>query len=65
MSWFKAFVERGFGSAASKWLGEGIPCETLRVGGGWEKGRVRIRLEFVPDEPTPEAFDAVRSPSEQ
>nr|WP_269144833.1 KGK domain-containing protein [Nostoc sp. WHI] len=40
----------------SQWFVEkGIPCEILRTaGGGWQKGRFRIRLEFVPD--NPEAF---------
>lgn len=37
-----------------KWLREGKDCEFLRIGGnGWQKGKVRIRLnlEFCPDEP--------------
>jgi hypothetical protein len=30
----------------------GMPCEILRVsGGGWQKGKLRFRLEFIPDEP--------------
>ncbi|MBH8577955.1 hypothetical protein I8752_34345 [Nostocaceae cyanobacterium CENA369] len=31
---------------------EGCKCEILRTtGGGWQKGRFRIRLEFIPDDP--------------
>ena len=34
---------------------EGCKCEVLLVkGGGWQKGRFRFRLEFIPD--NPEAF---------
>jgi hypothetical protein len=35
---------------------KGLDCQVLRVsGGGWQKGRIRFRLEFVPDEPPPQA----------
>lgn len=37
-----------------KWFSEGKDCEILRIGGkGWEKGKLRIKLtlEFDPDEP--------------
>ncbi|MEH2123721.1 KGK domain-containing protein [Nostoc sp.] len=39
-----------------QWFAEqGLSCEILRtVGGGWQKGRFRFRLEFIPDKP--EAF---------
>ncbi|TAF09394.1 MAG: hypothetical protein EAZ77_05125 [Nostocales cyanobacterium] len=38
------------------WDEAGIECEILQVsGGGWRKGRVRISLEFIPDEPQQEA----------
>jgi hypothetical protein len=33
---------------------QGIDCEALRFGSnGWQKGRIRLCLEFCPDEPTP------------
>ncbi|MBD2418427.1 hypothetical protein H6G54_12110 [Anabaena cylindrica FACHB-243] len=33
-------------------LEKGISCEILRTkGGGWQKGRLRFKLEFIPDEP--------------
>ncbi len=36
-------------------FGDGVTCEVLKIGakGGWKKGKVRIRvsLEFCPDEP--------------
>ncbi|UBF27017.1 KGK domain-containing protein [Kovacikia minuta CCNUW1] len=36
------------------WFGEGLACEALRFGNrGWQRGRVRIRLEFCPDESAP------------
>lgn len=37
-----------------KWLGEGVDCATLKFGAkGWQKGKVRIKIsmEFCPDEP--------------
>lgn len=30
---------------------QGISCEVLRPGAKWQKGKVRITLEFCPDEP--------------
>jgi hypothetical protein len=34
----------------------GIECEALRFGStGWQKGRIRLCLEFCPDEPNPQA----------
>ncbi len=45
----------------NRWLGEGVDCETLKFGAkGWQKGKVRIRvsLEFCPDEPEVEETSA-------
>ncbi|GAP93518.1 KGK domain-containing protein [Leptolyngbya sp. NIES-2104] len=35
------------------WFDEGLECEALRFnsGTGWQRGRVRIRLEFAPAKP--------------
>jgi KGK domain len=34
------------------WFSDGLPCESLRFNGsGWQRGRVRIRLEFLPANP--------------
>lgn len=36
------------------WLVEGVECEVLKIGSpGWQKGKVKLRvtLEFYPDEP--------------
>jgi hypothetical protein len=34
------------------WFGDGLECEALRFGsGGWQRGKVRIRLEFTPLKP--------------
>ena len=50
MHWFKQIA----GGAGEAWTGEGVDCEDLSsAGGGWQTGKVRIRLEFVPDEPEP------------
>ncbi len=45
-------------SISSDWFEEGIECEFLKAstGGGWQKGKIRVRefslhLEFVPDVP--------------
>ena len=32
------------------WFAEGMPCRILRAGSGWQKGRVRVSLEFYPDD---------------
>ncbi|MBW4474521.1 MAG: KGK domain-containing protein [Stenomitos rutilans HA7619-LM2] len=43
------------------WFGEGLPCEALRFGTpGWQRGRVRIRLEFVPETSKPKMLDVPR-----
>ena len=35
--------------ASEGWFSGGLDCETLKInGGGWQRGRVRIRLEFLP-----------------
>lgn len=44
----------------SHWV-QGIDCELLKAGApGWKKGRVRIRIEveFIPDEPEVAASEA-------
>ena len=47
-----------------RWLGEGVSCETLKPGGYWQKGKVRLKitLEFCPDEPIqpPSPLDDLR-----
>jgi hypothetical protein len=58
-------------SVADSWLGEGAECEFLRAsdGGGWQKGKIRIRFEINPDvlepELDPEQSDAVLSPTSE
>jgi hypothetical protein len=35
----------------NEWLDTGVECEVLKMDGhGWQKGKVRISLEFIPDE---------------
>lgn len=45
------------------WFGEGLDCEALRFGKqGWQRGRVRIRLEFCPDRPPKLLNESRREP---
>jgi hypothetical protein len=44
------FVEQRANIAAKVWKGDGIRCRVLQVNGQWKEGRVRISLEFIPDE---------------
>ncbi len=36
------------------WGSEGVECEVLSPGKDWRKGKVRVTLEFLPDEPETE-----------
>ncbi len=37
------------------WFSDGLECEALRFNSqGWQRGRVRLRLEFSPDGPRPQ-----------
>jgi hypothetical protein len=36
---------------SKEWFDEGVGCEVLNLDRGWQKGKVRITLEFCPDEP--------------
>lgn len=54
-----------------QWFHDGIDCETLKIGAkGWQKGKIKIRviLEFCPDEPeveqTPQNNESEISPPE-
>jgi hypothetical protein len=42
-------------SPRTQWfVGQGLKCQVLRTHGrGWRQGRVRFRLEFIPDKPDP------------
>ncbi len=42
---------QGQGQAKDMLLGEGLECEVLRPGSNWQKGKVRLSLEFCPNEP--------------
>ncbi|MBW4480342.1 MAG: hypothetical protein KME54_26770 [Tolypothrix brevis GSE-NOS-MK-07-07A] len=45
------FVQYKANIAAKVWMGDGVRCRVLQAGsGGWKEGRVRISLEFIPDE---------------
>ena len=39
---------------AEAWAANGVNCKLLLAeGGGWQKGKIRIRFEFVPEKVTP------------
>lgn len=42
---------QGGGTAKAMLLGEGLPCEVLKSCSNWQKGKVKLHLEFCPDEP--------------
>ena len=47
------------GRLPSIWFEQGVTGEVLNAnqGGGWKKGTIRIRFEFIEDEPSPESPD--------
>ena len=38
-------------SKFKKWLSEGVPCEILSPNQNWQTGKIKISLQFIPDEP--------------
>ncbi|MGL4881719.1 MAG: KGK domain-containing protein [Waterburya sp.] len=34
-----------------KWIVEGVPCKLLSPNQSWQKGKVKICLQFIPDQP--------------
>lgn len=56
---FKGGIPRPDGDS---WLSQGIDCEILKPGKTWRKGKVRIRisLEFSPDESIDSPLDDIR-----
>jgi KGK domain len=62
----KSYVEKaiaGWSEEKNDWFTDrGIDCEALRFGSkGWQKGRIRLSLEFCPDEPEMSAIGASNS----
>ncbi len=48
-----------------KWFDDGINCEILKIGAkGWQKGKIKIKvtLEFCPDEPEIEEAPEITQP---
>lgn len=44
-------IKGNFGTPSAALLKEGVSCELLEVtGGGWQKGKLYLRLEFVSDD---------------
>ncbi len=47
----KGLKERWGTEAIEKWLLEGIACEVLKAnGGGWQRGKIRFQIAFVPEQ---------------
>ncbi len=42
--------------SAPTWIAGGVECQFFKAqeGGGWKKGKIRLRVEIIPDEPEPE-----------
>ncbi|MEH1954719.1 MAG: KGK domain-containing protein [Nostoc sp.] len=50
----ESLKDLAFGESTSQRneIADGIICKVLLTkGGGWQKGKLRLRLDFVPDEP--------------
>ncbi|BAZ50526.1 hypothetical protein NIES4103_31420 [Nostoc sp. NIES-4103] len=48
----KSLLDTLFTRYLSAWIYGGTSCKVLSAnGGGWQPGKIRFRLEFVPDEP--------------
>lgn len=48
----QALLKSWLPDSHSRWIGNGASCEVLLTeGGGWRKGRIRFRVEFIPDIP--------------
>lgn len=51
ISQMKSSVQGSSQTLKNELFEQGISCEMLRPGANWQKGKVKIRLEFCPDEP--------------
>lgn len=48
------------------WFTDGLTCEVLRFGNqGWQRGRVRLRVEFCPDDRPKLLREGPRLPQEE
>ncbi|BFM38493.1 KGK domain-containing protein [Synechocystis sp. LKSZ1] len=41
----------GNSEPGKKWCFDGVDCELLAPGQPWRKGKIKITLEFIPEEP--------------
>ncbi|MEH1933859.1 MAG: KGK domain-containing protein [Nostoc sp.] len=47
-----SLLKTWFVSHLSGWIADGIGCRVLLVqGGGWQVGKIRFQMQFVPDKP--------------
>ena len=38
-------------SIGKKWLSDGVDCEVLSPNQNWQKGKIKICLQFIPEQP--------------
>ncbi|MEB3309152.1 MAG: KGK domain-containing protein [Snowella sp.] len=48
-----------------KWCFDGVECEVLSPGKSWQKGKIKISLEFIADEPESPLDDIRREMQDQ
>ena len=39
------------GHKKEKWIDKGVPCKMLSPNQNWQKGKIKICLQFIPDQP--------------
>ena len=48
---------------AQKWLSDGVACEILSPNQNWQKGKIKICLQFIPEQPE-SVLDDIRQESQ-
>lgn len=55
---FVQHIVESAGLRGTEWFAQGVQCRYLAAdGGGWQEGRMRISIDFVPQSPTEEVND--------
>jgi KGK domain len=58
--------EQDWSEEQEGWFSEGADCEALRLNNsGWQRGRVRIRIEFAPSNPPERLPEQSSAPRER
>ena len=57
----RAIIDEIYDDEIKIWFGKGVDCEVLSPHKSWQKGKVKVSLEFTPDqESSPSPLDEVR-----